>query len=175
MLHLICELYIDDIIIFADTYEERLANIETVLLRFKKHNITVSPKKYKFLMKKIEYVGHVISSEDIKFSEAAKSKTLDFATPKTTGQLKQFIGMAEYFHSHVRHFATLAQPLNKLLHGYTKKTHNQKLDISDNDIAAFKALQAAVSESQQLYFLVPDREVFLETDASDYGIGAYLY
>ena len=70
-------------------------------------------------MKEIEYVGHVISADGIKFSEAAKSKTLDFATPKTTGQLKQFVGMAEYFHSHVRHFATLARPLHKLLHGYT--------------------------------------------------------
>ena len=47
--------------------------------------------------------------------------------------------------------------------------------MSDNDIKAFKALQAAVSESQQLYFPVPDREIFFETDASDYGIGAYLY
>ena len=44
LIHLICELYIDDIIIFADTYEDLLANIEAVLLRFKNHNITVSPK-----------------------------------------------------------------------------------------------------------------------------------
>ena len=98
-------------------------------------------------MKEIEYVGHVISSEGIKFSEAAKSKTLDFAIPKTTGQFKQFVGMAEYFHSHVRNFATLARPLHKLLHGYSKKTHNQKLDMSDKDIAAFKAFSTIVLSS----------------------------
>ena len=83
--------------------------------------------------------------------------------------------MAEYFHSHVRNFSDIARPLHALLHGYTKKTHMQKLNMSDQDIKAFKALQAAVSESQQLYFPVPDREIFHETDASDYGIGAYLY
>ena len=36
----------------------------------------------------IEYVGQIISGEGIKFSDAAKSKTLDFPIPTTTGQLK---------------------------------------------------------------------------------------
>jgi len=175
LLHHICELYIDDIIIYADTYEEYLANIEAVLERFKKHNITVSPKKCKFLMSSIEYVGHIINSEGISFSQEAKQKALDFAVPTTAGQLKQFIGMAEYFHSHVRNFATLARPLHKLLNGYTKKEANRKLNLSDDDITSFRALQDAIDGCQQLFFPAPDRDIFLETDASDYGIGAYLY
>ena len=85
VLHMICELYIDDIIIYADTYEELLVNIEAILIRYKKHNITISPKKCKFLMTEIEYVGHIISGEGIKLSDAAKSKTLDLPIPTTTG------------------------------------------------------------------------------------------
>ena len=85
-------------------------------------------------MTEIEYVGHIISSEGIKFSEAAKSKTLDFRIPTTTGQLKQFVGMAEYFHSHVYNFSDIARPLHALLHGYIKKTHTQKLNMSDQDM-----------------------------------------
>ena len=175
LIHNICEIYIDDIIVFADTYEEYLANIEAVLARFKQYNITVSPKKCKFLMSSIEYVGHIINHEGITFSQEAKQKTLDFAIPTTTGQLKQFVGMAEYFHSHVRHFAKLARPLHQLLHGYTKRTATAKLHMSEEDIASFKSLQSAIDNCQQLHFPVPNREIFLETDASDYGIGAYLY
>lgn len=175
LIHNICEIYIDDIIIYADTYEEYLANIEAVLARFKQFNITVSPKKCKFLMSSIEYVGHIINHEGISFSQEAKQKTLDFAIPTTTGQLKQFVGMAEYFHSHVRYFAKLARPLHQLLHGYTKRTATTKLHMSEEDIATFKSLQSAIDNCQQLHFPVPDREIFLETDASDYGIGAYLY
>ena len=77
-------------------------------------------------MTEIEYVGHIISGEEIKFFDAAKSKTLDFPIPTTTGQSKQFVGMAEYFHSHVRNFSDIARSLQALLHGYTKKNAHAK-------------------------------------------------
>ena len=44
----ICEIYIDDIIIFADSEEELPENLRKVLERFSKHNISVSPEKCSF-------------------------------------------------------------------------------------------------------------------------------
>ena len=175
LIHTICELYIDDLIIYADTYEEYLANLEAVLLRFKQHNITVSPKKCQFLMNEIEYVGYVINTEGIRFSPEKKEKALNFPLPTTTGALKQFTGLAEHFHRHVRNFADLSRPLFKMLDGYSKRNRNNKLTWSEKDQQAFRALQTAICDSPTLYFPEPSREIFLETDASDYGIGAYLY
>ena len=40
----ICEIYIDDIIIFADSEEELAENLRKVLERLSKHNISVSPE-----------------------------------------------------------------------------------------------------------------------------------
>ena len=50
------ELYIDDIIGFADTEEELMNVFEQTLARFDKHNIKVHPKKLEFGVHKIEYV-----------------------------------------------------------------------------------------------------------------------
>ena len=50
------ELYIDDIIGFADTEEELINFFEQTLARFDKHNIKVHPKKLEFGVHKIEYV-----------------------------------------------------------------------------------------------------------------------
>ena len=45
LIHNCCELYLDDVIIYGETLEEYLANLEKVLDRFLEHNIIVSPKK----------------------------------------------------------------------------------------------------------------------------------
>lgn len=175
LIHQICELYIDDLIIYADTFEEYLDNIRQVLERFKAHNITVSPKKCQFLMKEIQYVGYTINSEGISFSREKKQEILDFPVPRTAGQLKQFMGLAEQFHPHVRGFSDLARPLHRHLDGYKKRNKRNTLDWSDGDTAAYQALQAGINASATLFFPDPSKEIFLETDASDYGIGAYLY
>ena len=42
-------------------------------------------------------------------------------------------------------------------------------------IAAFEYCQQAVSNCQKLYFLEDTVTPILQTDASDYGVGSYLY
>ena len=175
LIHQICELYIDDLIIYADTLEEYLDNIRQVLDRFKAHNITVSPKKCQFLMKEIQYVGYTINTQGIFFSREKKQELLDFPVPRTAGQLKQFLGMAEQFHPHVRGFADLARPLHRHINGYKKRDKQKLLSWCDGDTAAYRALQEGINAAPTLFFPDPNKEIFLETDASDYGIGAYLY
>ena len=57
----ICEIYIDDIIIFADNEEELTENLRKVLERLAKHNISVSPEKCSFGLQEIEFVGHTLT------------------------------------------------------------------------------------------------------------------
>ena len=55
---------------------------------------------------------------------------------------------------------------------------NRHIDISDmneEEIEAFVKLQKAIDECPLLYFPDPQAEVIMETDARDYGVGAYLY
>jgi hypothetical protein len=56
-----------------------------------------------------------------------------------------------------------------------KYRSSKKLTWTDEAIEAFHYCRVAVSNCQELYFLEDTVTPILQTDASDYGIGGYLY
>jgi len=65
-------------------------------------------------------------------------------------------------------------PLRALINMKKYKGSN-KVEWNEETIKAFEYCRAAVSNCQELYFLVDTSTSILQTDASDYGIGGYLY
>ena len=57
---------------------------------------------------------------------------------------------------------------------YDKRKH-RVLHWDEEKIAAFTAAKRAIVECPRLYFWVPGRQTILCTDASDRGVGGYLY
>ena len=74
LLHTICELYIDDLIIYGSTFEEFCENLEKVLQRLREFRVTLNPEKAQLLMTEVQYVGFILDKEGIEFSEEKKSK-----------------------------------------------------------------------------------------------------
>ena len=68
----------------------------------------------------------------------------------------------------------MVQPLRKLM-DMKKYKGFKKLTWTDEAIEAFHCCRAAVSNCQELYFLEDTVTPILQTDASDNGIGGYLY
>jgi putative transposase len=68
----------------------------------------------------------------------------------------------------------MVQPLRKLMN-MKKYKGSKKLTWTDEAIEAFHYCRVAVSNCQELYFLEDTEIPILQTDASDYGIGGYLY
>jgi hypothetical protein len=69
LIYKICEIYLDDVIVYAKSIEELIANLTQVFEKFRKHGITLNPEKCRFGMIKTEYVGRVINAEGWKFSD----------------------------------------------------------------------------------------------------------
>ena len=61
ILYFICELYVDDCIVFGKDKEQLMKILRTVFERFRTHGIVLKPKKCSFGMTEIEYVGRVIN------------------------------------------------------------------------------------------------------------------
>ena len=106
------------------------------------------------------------------FSEEKRGEVLDFPLPTTHKELKSFLGLANYFRDHVKNHSMITQPLQSMVTNYSK---NKPLKWTDELIATFHQVRKTVAECPQLHFIDEKLPLFLHTDASDYGIGAYLF
>lgn len=173
-----CEVYMDDIIIFGSTQEEYLKNLELVLQRLRRFRLTGNPDKTRLGLERIEYVGHVIDAEGMSFERGRLQQIIDFATPTTAGELKSFIGLANYVRDNIPHMSELTAPLTAMLpESYNKKMKNRTIDWTNEATDSFVKMKDEINKCQKLFFMEQDvvkYPVHLYTDASLKGIGAYL-
>ena len=175
LLYSILEIYLDDILIFAETKDELVERTLIVLERLRKHNITVNPEKVKMGLTEVEYVGHLIDRHGISFTEDKKKKVLEFfRLPEKAHEMKSFLGLCSQCRDHVPQYAQLSAPLHDMIAGYTKNSR-QKLQWTDELRHTYEVFKSNVENCTKLFFLDDHKPIFLNTDASNHGIGASLY
>jgi hypothetical protein len=170
----ICEIYIDDVLIHGKSEAEILRNVRRVFERLRAKNVAVNPKKTKLGLPEVEYVGHLVSATGTSFTPEKRLKVLDFPQPTTQKVMLQFIGLANYFRDHVPNMTDMVKPLRDMI-PLGKYQRTGKLIWTTESSAAFKLCQQAISNCQEFYFLEDTATSILQTDASVYGIGDYLY
>ena len=173
LIYKICEMYLDDCIIYASTEEEFLDRLHQVLRAFEKHNIFLKAKKCKFGLIKVEYVGKEISGLGLTMSEQKIQNVLDFPQPKTNTQLRSFLGLANYFRDFVPNHSHVVSPLHKMVD--VSATKKSPITWEPNGVTSFHEVRRLISRCPLLYFVDDTAPITLMTDASDYGIGGYLF
>ena len=91
LIYMMCEMYIDDCIVFADTNDEFVSRLDSVFKRFRKHNLFLKASKCSFGFKELEFVGKVVSEAGLKISQQKIQAVLDFPLPTVGKQLKSFL------------------------------------------------------------------------------------
>ena len=81
LIYMMCEMYIDDCIVFADTNDEFISRLDSVLGRVRKHNFFLKASKCSFGFKELEFVGKVVSEAGLKVSQQKIQAVLDFPLP----------------------------------------------------------------------------------------------
>lgn len=174
LIHNICELYIDDCIIWADSEEQLEERLRAVFERFRQHNIAVHPDKAVLGVTEIEYVGYVLSQTGLHFSREKINSAIQLARPKTQQELKQFLGLANYFGNHLQGLNHIMGPLNLMLQGYTKGSKRILL-WTQQGADAYSKLVDRIKNCPKLWFINENEPIYLHTDACNYGVGAYLF
>ena len=172
LLYQICEVYLDDILFWGESEDEYLQRLEVLLERLSSKGITINPKKCSFGLEQIEYTGHVLDNNGLSFSAKKKSQVVDFLQPETQKDLKSFLGLANYFRDHIRNHSTLVQPLHEMIKDYKPRSH---LQWTAETLQAFERVRQAINDCPKLHFMDDKSPIYLHTDASDYGVGAYLF
>jgi hypothetical protein len=101
LIYLICEMYIDDCIVYGSDMNQFVDRLRQVFMRFRQHHLFLKASKCHFGFTEIEYVGKVISENGLKVSQEKIRSVLDFPIPSVSKQLKSFLGLTNYFRDFV--------------------------------------------------------------------------
>ena len=167
----IAEGYIDDVMTFGHDNESFLINLEKVLQRFSDHGITLNPDKCCFGVTEIEYVGHVINEKGCTFSPDKLTHVFDFPKPTTSKELKSFLGLANYFRDHVFQHSDIVRPLTDMLLKYNPR---KPLEWTEETSSAFDRIRVAIKNCPMLFWVNPEYESHVFTDASKFAYAVYV-
>jgi len=162
-------IYIDDLASYGKDFEQALNNLNNALLIMDKLNFSLKTSKCFFFNNKIELLGHIITREGIKPMDKNTKAITEFKQPTTQKEVRSFIGMCSYYRKHVKDFAKIAHPLTELIKG-----DNKKIDWKVEHEESFKKLKNYLISEPLLKHFDDDKHVFLTTDASITGLGAYI-
>ena len=161
-------LYLDDVIIIGNTFQQHYDNLVEVLNRLRQAGLKLKPSKCHLFQKEVIYLGHVVSSTGVSTDPEKISAVADWPVPKNLTELQSFLGLTGYYRQYVEGFATKARPLTKL----TGK--NVKFYWTDECQDAFDSLKQALLTAPVLGYPDPALHYILDTDASLSGVGAVL-
>ena len=163
-----CAAYIDDTITFSTTFDEHLVRLRLVFEKFRAAGLKVKPRKCQILQKSVTYLGHVFEGGGVAPKPTNCSAVTNMQALASVQEVRRFVGFASYYRRFIKDFATIAAPLHKL----TQK----KVDFvwTDECQDAFDTLKHRLTTPPILTYPDAHRKFILDTDASDYGIGATL-
>ena len=173
-----CLIYLDDIIIFSDTFENHLDRLDAVFQRLHQYNLKLKASKCEFFRSEVTYLGHVVSEAGIKTEPEKISVLKNWPVPKCIKDVRKFLGFAGYYRRFVKGFARIVRPLNDMLVGVsTKKPTRKRMPFEWGEVQqrAFETIIEKLSNPPVLVYADYKKSFKLHTDASSSGLGAVLY
>jgi len=114
-----CLVYLDDVIVFGENLGVHNEGLREVFDRMRKYNLKLQPDKCEFLRKEVSYLGHVVRQTGVKPDEKRIEAVRIYPEPKTTRELKGFLGLAGYFRGFIPNSSKIPKPLTELLKNNT--------------------------------------------------------
>jgi Reverse transcriptase (RNA-dependent DNA polymerase)/RNase H-like domain found in reverse transcriptase len=165
----ICVLvYIDNILIYSDTPEEHRKHVKEVLQRLRKQKLYAKAEKCEFHRDTVEYLGYILSPTGLTMAEDKISAIQDWPEPRKVKDVQSFLGFANFYRRFIYNYSNITVPLMHL----TRK--GTPWNFTDECRSTFETLKKAFTMAPILSFWIPESQLVLETDASDYTLAAIL-
>ncbi|MBW0484606.1 hypothetical protein O181_024321 [Austropuccinia psidii MF-1] len=106
--------YIDDIIIFSETWEDHVQYIDRFLSKCTPINLKISLKQCKFGQQGLLALGHKVSGLSLAIDQNKVAAVLQKPLPKNIKEMQSFLGFSSYYRNHIQTFPHIASSLYKL-------------------------------------------------------------
>ena len=169
--------YFDDLLVHTKDHIQHRLELGKVFSRLRKCNLKLNPAKCHLGTPTVDYLGFRLTPQGILPGVDKLKCVRDAPPPSTITQIKQFLGLANFFRTHVRNFSLISSPLTKLTRKDTKWKGGP---LPEDAKKAFVELKGALISEPCLAFPRSDRKFTLIVDSaigsptSQGGIGAIL-
>ena len=155
--------YIDDLLLHSENHNSHLDLLDKVLSRLVQNGIKMNLEKCVFGSKRVSYLGFQLTEEGIKPGIDKLKAVAMAAPPNSVREVRQFLGLCNFFRTHVKNFAQISAPLTAL----TRKDCPWKAgELPSDALKSFRELQSCLVSEPVMAYPRRNREYALITDAS---------
>ena len=141
-------------------------NLRLVLDRAREVNLKLNPKKCRFRVPEITYVGHVFTASGLKPDPQKTAAISEMPAPEDVLSLQRFLGMVNYLGKFIPDLSELSAPLRDLV---KKDTAWAWFPQHQN---AFDVLKSKLISTPTLKYFDLKRPIVITCDASKFGLGS---
>lgn len=161
-------IYLDDVIVCSNNFEEHITVLREVFNRLTKAGLTLNREKCHFCKSELRYLGYIVGANGLMVDPMKVEAILNIPTPQKVGDVRRIIGLSSWYRRFISNFSDLTAPLCNLLR------KNVRFEWTAECDAAFNALKESLISAPILTCPDFEKPFIVQTDASDFGLGAIL-
>jgi hypothetical protein len=179
-----CRAFIDDIVIYSDTFQDHIQHLNIIFELFTKKRISIAPKKSFIGYPSVELLGFQVDALGLSTTRDRMAAFQSLEFPAQLKALETYLGATGFLRHLIPYYAQLAEPLQKrktallakgraegrVINGNPQKrlayTRSTYYEPTPEESLSFKELQAAVCQQISLAHFNPDSKLFLQIDGS---------
>ena len=162
--------YIDDIGVHSHSWKDHCHHLDLVLTALRDAGLTANISKCEWGKRYCEFLGHVVGQGKVLPAQCKVSAINSFVQPRRKKDIRRFLGLSGYYRRFILDFASRTH----LLTDATRKTAPDKVAWTPEMLSEFHDIRSALCSIPSLTLPTPTDSFVLQTDSSQFGIGAVL-
>ena len=166
-----CANLIDDVLVHSKTFEEHVVHVKAVLDTLaNKAGLYMNLKKCMFAYKEIKWMGHILGGGHRKPDPAKIKAVCEYPLPTTVSEVRSLLGVINYLGDYIPHLQQILHPFASIRSGGKKEV----VKLNEEQLEAWEVVKRTLTSDVVLKLPDFNKTFFLQTDASEFALGACL-
>ena len=100
-----CGIFLNDILIFPDKFEDHLERLEAVFSVLKQHGIKLKSSNCEFFKTSVKYLGHVVRENGVQTDPDKTEALASWPEPNNVKELRFFLSFTDYYRRFIKDYA----------------------------------------------------------------------
>ena len=164
------EVYIDDVVIKSQSYDEHLDHLRRSFQRMEEYGLKMNPLKCAFGVSAGKFLGFLVHQRGIEIDQNKAKAIINTKPPSTKKELQQLLGSLNYLRRFISNLAGKIKPFSPLL----KLKEQEKFVWEESHQHVFDEIKGYLTQPPVLMPPIKGKALKLYISASEDSIGCLL-